>query len=449
MFGKLRKAFVLVLVFVLVASALAAVRAATISENWVSGAATEFGTEIVLGVPATLNLTIVSSDGDPFTPSNFPNADSVTVTGKFVDDYGNALDVNGDGTADVFSFTESATTPGLWSATINVTSLEPGIYTFRIEAIAQNTTTGEIFDNATLEEDIYVGGGKYWVLKAGVKDGDEIKIGSLSIKIASLSDIGAILDFGNLSTKTITDSNQDGWFATLVDVNADGTNDSWMVFSKDADSDTYTVMFYSNSLDLTSLVEADEDIVRAKDGGLLYENQILKDHNNYKAYVVWDNGFFSWFHATDYYIIPLRGYEHWKEGRGQARTMDVKIIKRESYFGGRITKDEEVFEGPIFNRDVKVDNLFNIRGKWLHNMWNSQYRSMWEILYGKADIKLPKGYELREANVRDLATTSSSELWRGGHNPLLNPSKLSFGDQIDWSSILNFEPTDESSEESS
>nr|ACV03427.1 unknown [Thermococcus sp. AMT11] len=448
---KWKRWLVFGLVFLLVASVGAMIRAATISEKY-TNAGQEFGLEFIPGVPVEVELTIVSSDGDPFTPSNFPTADSVTVTGKFVDDYGNAVDVTGDGNPDIYTFVEDNSTPGRWLANITVGNVTPGAYTLRIEAIAQNTTTGEILDNATIEHEVWIAGGKYWVLKADVKDGDEIKVGSLSIKIASLSDIGAILDLGNLSTRSITDDDEDGILVTKLDTNLDGVDDTWMLIQKASDdSKTYTVSFYSDDPNFLDQFNTTED-VKILSNSVERKNVVLKDHSNYKSYILWDTGLLSFFKATDYYIIPRQGYNYWKEGWGQANTEYVTVIKRTSYLGGLFGSEEKVFEGPIFNRNIKIDDVITLRGTWLHNMYNSQYRSIWEIARGLADIRFPKGdFELRTRDVKDLATTTSDEVWRGGHNPLVKPLRSLFGSELtkqDWEELLNFQVSDDDSDSS-
>ncbi|MFA4640890.1 hypothetical protein [Pyrococcus kukulkanii] len=426
-----------VLVFVILLGVISVARAATITNEVWSNAIVDPGVELVPGVPAELNITIVSSNGEPFTAATFPNADSITVSGKFVDEYGNAIDVTGDGNPDIFSFTEATDTPGLWRVTINVTNVTPGLYTFRIQAIAQNSTTGEVFDNVTVDRQVWIAGGSYWVAKADVKDGDTVEIGSLSFTIRGLSDLGAILDLGNLSTQTITDTDRDGIFSWQYDVTGDKTND-WLVFSKSSDDDDrFVLLVYSNDASLLDNVNLQEDVVRAKGDRITFRNKLLKDRSNYKAYVVWDE---SWLaklglKAVDYYIIPQQGRDHWKEGWGTVERMDVRVIKRTTYLFGLIAKEEEVFSGNIWAKNVNIDNLIRVFGRWVGN---AAYlgRGTWEILKGYADITIPSSYSLRERSINELAYSSEDFRW---FNPILKPDKAS----LDWKSILGIEDEEE------
>ncbi|MFA4701500.1 hypothetical protein [Pyrococcus kukulkanii] len=431
----MKKLLSLFVVVVLVLS-VSVVRGATITNVEWSNAITDPGLELIPGVAAEVNVTILTSSGEPFTLENLQSADTISVTGKFLDEYGNALDMNGDGAADIYTFTNTST-PGLYTTVINVTNVQPGLYTLKIEAIASNSTTNTIIDNATLELQVWIAGGSYWVAKADVKDGDTVEIGSLSFTIRGLSDLGAILDLGNLSTQTITDTDRDGVFSWQYDVTGDGTND-WLVFSKSSDGDDrFVLLVYSNDASLLDNVNLQEDVVRAKGDRVTFRNKLLKDRSNYKVYVVWDE---SWLaklglKAVDYYIIPQQGRDHWKEGWGTVERMDVKVIKRTTYLFGLIAKEEEVFSGNIWAKNVNIDNLIRVFGRWVGN---AAYlgRGTWEILKGYADITIPSSYSLRERSINELAYSSEDFRW---FNPILKPDKAS----LDWKSILGIEDEEE------
>ena len=443
-----KKPLGLFVALVLVFSVFAVVRAATISNIVWENAITEpddLPVEIVEGYPATLNLTILTSSGEPFALANLQGADSISVTGKFIDEYGNTLDMNGDGTADIYTFTNTST-PGLWTATINVSNVEPGMYTLKIEAIAQNSTTSTIVDNATLELQVWVAGGPYWVLRSGVQDGDTIEVGSLSITIRGLSDLGAILDLGNLSTQTVTDSDRDGIFSWKHDISGDGVDD-WMVFVKSEDEDnTYNLFIYSKDESILDSINSTLGEVRIL-GNDIRKTVTFKDYSKYNAFILWDD---SWLaklgiKATDYYIIPVQGTEHWWERGARGAHMDVKIIKRTSYLGGLFGGEEEIFNGDIWNKNVDIDGIGKILGKWTLQLGNLAYlgQGRWDIKRALGDIQFPNSYELRTRNVRDLAY--SSEDWRG-FNPIFNPDgKAFFKPSLDWKNILGLEDDSESS----
>ncbi|WP_054840131.1 hypothetical protein [Thermococcus sp. JCM 11816] len=239
------------------------------------------------------------------------------MTGKFIDEYGNALDMTGDGVADIYTFTNTST-PGLWTATINVSNVTPGMYTLKIEAIAQNSTTNTVVDNATLELQVWIAGGPYWVLRSGVRDGDTIEIGSQSFTIRGLSDLGAILDLGNLSTQTLTDDDRDGIFSWKHDLTGDGVDD-WVVFVKSSDdSNEYNLFIYSKD---ASVLDFNNTLGEIRVlGNDIRKTVTFKDHDRYKAFVLWDKSTLAnlGIKATDYYIIPVQGREHWWEAVDKA-----------------------------------------------------------------------------------------------------------------------------------
>ncbi|WP_048148955.1 hypothetical protein [Palaeococcus ferrophilus] len=438
-----RKTLGLLAVFLVVFSVFAVVRAATITETEWENAIVDPGIELIAGTNATLNATILTSSGDPFALSSYTNADTLEVTAKFVDEYGNALDMDGDSVADVYTLTNTST-PGLWTGTITVGNVTPGEYTLKIEALAKNSTANTIVDNATLEMSVWIAGGPYWVAVADIKDGDTVEIGSLSFTIRGLSDLGAILDLGNLSTTTITDDDRDGIFAWKNDVTSDGVDD-WIVFAKsDDDSDRYVLMVYSSDANLLDDFNLEDKFeVRSDDGRVKFTNKVFKDLNNYKAYVVWDESLLAklGIKAVDYYIIPLQGRDHWREGWGNVERTDVKVVKRTTYLWGLMGGEEEVYSGNIFNKNVNIDNLINVFGKWVGNA--AYFGSgLWEIRKGLGDITIPSSYSLKERSLNELSV--SSEDFRG-FNPVLNPSgKGLFKPSLDWRSILGLDEDEDS-----
>lgn len=437
------RSFVFGLLVLVVLASVQTAAAATISEVQWENAITDPGLEFIAGYNVTVNASVLTNSGNPFTLSSYTGTqvDTLTVTAKFIDDYGNAIDVTGDGVADIFSFTESAT-PGLWIGTIQLGNITPGLYKLKIEAIAQNATTGTIYDNATAEYDVWIAGGPYWISKADVKDGDSIEIAGTTITIRGLSDLGAILDLGEMNTQTITDSDRDGFFTWKYDISADGVDD-WIVFSKSEEEDTFTLLIYSTDVNLLDKIENKESIVRAKEDKVRYTNRIFKNYNTYKAYIAWDESLLAklGIKAVDYYIIPLRGSQHWKEGWGAVERTDVKVIKRVTYLGGLFGSEEEVFSGNIFNKNVNIDDIITVFGKFTGN-WYRIGGAVWEIMKGLGDITLPNTYSLRARNINELAV--SSEDWRG-FNPVLNPEgRGAFKPSIDWENLLGEETLQES-----
>ncbi|MFA4718694.1 hypothetical protein [Pyrococcus kukulkanii] len=448
----MKKLLSLFVVVVLVLS-VSVVRGATITNVTWENAITEpedLPVEIVEGQPAAINVTILASSGEPFVLENLQGADSISVTGKFIDEYGNALDMNGDGAADIYTFTNTST-PGLYTTVINVTNVQPGLYTLKIEAIASNSTTNTIIDNATLELQVWIAGGPYWVLRSGVRDGDTIQVGSMSITIRGLSDLGAILDLGNLTTQSIIDNDRDGIFSWKHDISGDGVDD-WMVFIKSTDEkgrSIYNLYIYSKDASILDSLNNSLGEVRVL-GNDIRRTVIFKDHNRYNAFVLWDESLPAklGLKATDYYIIPVQGRKHWWERGSRGAHMEVKVIKRTTYLWGLFGKEEKVFEGDIWNRNVNVDNVVKILGKWtlqlgniMSNCWWSQGHWFWEIKKALGDIQFPNNYELRSRELKDLAY--SSEDWRG-FNPILNPSgKGLFKPNLDWKSILGIEDEEE------
>ncbi|WP_054840130.1 hypothetical protein [Thermococcus sp. JCM 11816] len=103
--------------------------------------------------------------------------------------------------------------------------------------------------------------------------------------------------------------------------------------------------------------------------------------------------------------------------------MDVKIIKRTTYFWGLYGKEEEIFSGDIWNKNVNIDDIGKILGKWTLQLGNMVRFELfrWEIKKALGDIQFPpNSYEFRDRDLRDLAY--SSEDFRGFNPPILQPS---------------------------
>ncbi len=419
------------------------VAAATISnvvwENAITEPDVGYAADIIEGQPATINITILKSDGQPFAPANFPPNTTLTVRGRFVDEYGNAIDMTGDGVPDIWNFTNTST-PGLWTATINVSNVQPGMYTFEISAVATNSTTGAIIDNATLREQIWVAGGPYWVAIANVHDGQEIRIGSFNFTITSLSDVGAILTLPNLTALTLTDNDHTGILAFQRDVTGDGASD-WLMFIKSTDEDNnpvYNLYIYSKDASLLDdFNQSTIDFYRTKGNMIVFTNRVFKDPNdNYKAWVAWDNSLLAklGIKAVDYYIIPVRGREHWWERGAPAAHEDVKIIKRTTYLWGLFGNDKVVYEGNIFGKNVNIDNVLKVFGKFAGNNALFDTRNWrWEIKKAMGDITIPNDYDLQGRELRDLAI--DDDLWRG-FNPLKTSKHGFFSESVDWENLL-------------
>ena len=440
-----KKLFGLIGVLILAMSVFVA--AATISnvvwENAITEPDVGYAADIIEGQPATINVTILKSDGQPFAPANFPPNTTLTVRGRFVDQYGNAIDMTGDGVPDVWNFS-TTTTPGLWTATINVSNVQPGMYTFEISAVATNSTNGAVIDNATLREQIWVAGGPYWVAIANVHDGQEVRIGSFNFTITSLSDVGAILTLPNLTALTLTDNSHTGVLSFQRDVTGDGSSD-WLVFVKSTDENdnpVYNLYIYSKDASLLNQFNAsDVDFYRAKGNMIVFRDKIFKDENHYKAWVAWDNSLLArlGLKATDYYIIPVRGRDHWWERGEPAAHEDVKIIKRTTYLWGLFGNDKVVYEGNIFGKNVNIDNTIKVFGKFAGNAARIS-SSIWEIKKGIGDITIPNDYTLKSRELKDLAV--SDDLWRG-FNPLKQDKHGFFSESVDWAKLLGLSSEDE------
>ncbi len=357
---------------------------------------TEFGDEIINGHPANLTLIITTPDGKPFNASAFPDPanTSISVTVQFmIGDQ--VVDVTGDGNPDVFVAVEDPSNPGQYKVTIN-TSARPGEYTMRVHAIATNSNTGQILDEGRLDVDVYISD-PYWVT-TWCKEGDEIKIGSLSLKIDTVNDRGAVLIMGG-SLVNLSRDNTTGLIYRKVDLDGDGIATDWMFIKSDKDTGLTEVKFYSRN---PGILGGDEDNVTVS-GNKVVRTTWLKDRNRYRVVILWDKSPFSWIKAEDYYIIPAKNPRCWKEGWGRGYSGKVTVIKRTTWFNF-ISTDEKVFEGNIFGRNVKIDKTLDLFGRWFGN--KARFGWGWEVWRGIARLVYPKDYQLK---FRSAATVSDLE----------------------------------------
>lgn len=418
--------------------------AATINPSWNSSVDTESGLVMVASETYESTLSILTSNGDPFTPSNFPTADIINVTAKFIDEYGNAIDMTGDGNPDVWTYVEDPNTHGLWKANITLGDIEPGIYTLKIEAIAKNSTTGEIFDQASIEEDVFILGGPYALQIFNVEDNQDFKLGTLDIHIGTISDIGSIISIGNFTNvRTIKDNNTDGVWGERIDLDNDGITDGWLTFIKN--EDRYDMIIFSKNQTLLETLLPEREYRISGDGTVKYSNLPLRTTSNYRdftyyAYMFWDE---SWLaklgiKAVDYYLIPYSTSDNWKitaysSGRILHAIMKVRIIRRTTYIWF-ITKEETIFDGNIWTRDTKtIDGIITLKPKVL--VWSWYYRYGYGIIWrAYVDATIPNTYSIKQQK-------GYSVQFRGD-NPLdgLNTiSKLLSKDEIDWYSLLGGE----------
>lgn len=386
-------------------------------------------------------ISILTADAAPFTLSEFPKADTINVTAKFVDEAGNVIDMTGDGIPDIWTYTEDNTTPGVWRTNITVGDVEPGIYTLRISAIVENSTTRQIYDQAELTEDVLILGGPYAIQIANVKDGENLRLGVLQLKIEALSDLGSLISIGNITNvRTILDNNTDGLWGEKIDINEDGNLDGWITFVKNSDS--YEMLIFTRNQTLLEELLPEESI-EISGGDVTYKNKYLRytrdyHHFSYYTYILWDNSPLAKLHikAIDYYIIPYKGKDNWKitqysNGHIFAAVMRVKVIKRTSWFG-LFTGEEVVFDGNLWTaRGSKtIDNIITMKPRIVTWSWYPKlgYGIIWRAA---ADITAPKGYSLKQRESYNVEFRGDDPL--DGLNWL---SRELSKEEIDWWKLL-------------
>lgn len=381
----MRKSLVLVFAGLMVLLLAGSVSAATIAYT-LDGDGVIFsdpGPEFINTYNATVNMTIVTVNGTPFTLSSYSGTavDTLSVTAKFVDEYGNAIDVTGDGAADTFTATEES--EGVWVATMN-TNAQPGEYTLYLHAKAYNATTGEIVDEGNVTVDVYIAD-EYWVTHWAT-EGEKFKVANFEVKLEDINERGALLIFNDQLNTITPDSN--GVMVTQVDLDNDGSATDWM-FVESTDSGMAVVKFFSKN---DILQEEPEDKVTVK-GDTVRRSAWLKNWNSYRQVVLWDKSPFAWIKAEDYYIIPAKGRSNWREGWGSGYSGKITIVKRTTYFN-LLSRDEEVFKGNMFGRTVG-DDVLKVIGSWAGN---KAWYGFWEVAQGIATMTYPKDYEIRYRN---------------------------------------------------
>lgn len=364
----------------------------------------------------------------------------ISVTAEFVDDYGNALDIDNDGTADIWNCTEDPNVPGLWKANITLgANAEPGVYSLKIKAIAKNSTTNEIIDQGELSIETLILGGQYAIQFFNVKDDDHFELDPLDIRIGALSDLGSIVSIGNLTnTLALRDNNTDGVWGQRIDLNNDGNLDGWLTFIKNEDS--YDMIIFTNNQSLIDSLMPEESF-RIRGDEITFTNRLLRDtrdyhHFNYYTQILWDNSFLAnlGLKATDYYIIPYKGAENWKitqfsNGRILSAVMRVKIVKRTTFLG-IFTSEEVPLDGNIWTVSTKNVDRLSLSPKVVRWSWypSRGYGIIWTAA---VDITAPKGYSIKQRQDYNVEFR--------GDNPLdgLNPISSFFSkDSVDWYGLL-------------
>ncbi len=405
---------------------IGSVHAATLSYQFDPNTivSSEFGEEIINGYAANLTIVALTNNSQPFTLGNIPGADTIQVTIQFLNPLGQAVDVTGDGVEDTFTATENASNPGTYEASLNL-SARPGEYTMRIHAVATNSSTGEILEEGTLDVQVYIAD-PYWVT-VWTDQGEKVQIGSLSFEIDAMNERGAVVLLGE-SLVTLSPDSTTGEIFRQVDLDGDGSLDTWM-FIKSSESGPIEVKFYSRN----NIIDEPEDKIDVK-GDTVTREAWLKNGRSYRQIVLWDNGPLSFLKAEDYYIIPYKGGQYWKEGWGSGYSGKVAIIKRTTYLG-LFSKEEKVFDGNIFGRSVG-DDVLKVFGRWAKNL--ARIPGGWEVVQGIAKMLYPDNYELR---FRQAAIPAELE-FRG---KFTLPSI--FGESVDWKALISGIDTTETTEE--
>ncbi len=279
------------------------------------------GPEFINTYDATVNMTIVTVNGTPFTLSSYSGTtvDTLSVTAKFVDEYGNAIDVTGDGAADTFTATESS--EGIWVATIN-TNAQPGEYTLYLYCKAYNATTGEIVDEGNVTVDVYIAD-EYWVTHWAT-EGEKFKVANFEVKLEDINERGALLIFNDQLNTITPDSN--GVMVTQVDLDNDGSATDWM-FVESTDGGMAVVKFFSKN---DIIPETPEDKVTVS-GDTVKRIYWVKKGDTYRQVILKDRSPFNFIKADDYYIIPLKGPFYWRVRPDGSVVGLVNIIKRTTY----------------------------------------------------------------------------------------------------------------------
>lgn len=403
---------------ILLVALAANVHAATMAYNLDNVVWSDPGPEIINGNAAEVNITVVTSDGKPFTLGNIAGADAINVTAKFTDSLGTHIDVTGDGVEDTFYATEIATA-GTYTVSIN-TSAQPGEYTLVLEAIAYNSTTGEVVDSANTSIDTYIAD-PYWVT-VFVDEGEEVSVANFKLKLESLTDRGALIVLNNQIDTITPDSN--GVMVRQVDLDGDGVATDWL-FIESTDSGVAELKFYSQS---NILYDEIPENVTVK-GDTVTRQAWIKNGHSFRQIVLWDQSPMSWFKAEDYYIIPSKSGSDWKEGWGRGYSGKTTIVKRTTWFG-ILSKDEKIFDGNILGAKAG-DDVMSLFGKWVGNY--AYLGSGWEIRQAIGTLRYPADYEMK---FRDAAVPAELE-FRGKWTM---PNLL--GESVNWKLLVTGEETE-------
>ncbi len=398
------------------------------------------GLVLVSNSTTEVTFSVISSSGDPFTLATFPTADMITVTAELVDDYGNALDIDNDGIADIWNCIEDPDVPGLWKANITIgVDSEPGIYLLKIKALAKNSTTDEIIDQGNLTVETLILGGQYAIQFFNVKEDDRFELGSLDIRIGALSDLGSIVSIGDITdTLTLRDNNADGVWGQRIDVNNDGSIDGWLTFIQNGDN--YDMILFTNNQSLIDSLMPEESF-KIRGDEITFRNRLLREtrdyrHFNYYTQILWDNSFWAnaGLKATDYYIVPYKGRENWKitqfsNGRILSAVMRVKIVKRTTILG-LFTREEVPLDGNIWTTNTKRVDELSLQPRAILWSWypSAGYGVIWKAA---VDITATKGYSIKQKQDYNVEFR--------GDNPLDGLNWLSrqlSKDHVDWWKLL-------------
>ena len=373
---------------------------------------TDAGYEIINGHAANLTIVVTTNTSKPFTASSFsdPANTTISVTVEFHNSLGQVLDVTGDGIEDTFVATENSTSPGTYEVSIN-TSAQPGEYTLYIHAVATDSNTGTVLDEGYLEATVWIAD-EYWVT-VWAKENERVTIGALSFEIDTFNDRGAVVILNNELKTLSPDSN--GIVATQVDIDGDGVATDWMILKRGEELTEIRFFSKNNILpaELSDNVTVSEMTVT--------RDAWLKNNDNYRQIILWDQSPLAWIKAVDYYIIPAKGAENWREGQGSGYSGKVTIVQRTTWFNLFAT-DKKIYEGNIFGKSVG-DEILNLFGRWAGN--KASFSWGWEVAQGIARLTYPTDYELRFRN----AAIPSELDFRAKF-------VLPFGDGIDWEALV-------------
>lgn len=361
------------------------------------------GPEFINNNGANLTMTVLTAAGVPFNTTNVATANQTNVTAQFRNSLGVAQDITGDGSADTFEATENSTRPGVWEIVGGInTSAMPGEYTLYLSAIAKNTTTDTIIQEANQTISAYVAD-PYWV-SMFAKEGEDLTILNYNIGLESINTLGAVLKLGTttLGLSTLTPDTTTGVMSAQVDILGDGTADDWLFVESAGSSGLSTVKIYSKK-DIIPAVP--ESIIKVS-GDTVTRTEWLKNGDDYRQMVLWDQSPTAWIKADDYYIIPAKGGAHWSESRGTNYIGDASVIKRTTYLS-MLSSEQELFDGNILQDTFESVNdeltLIGVRASNSVDLGNN----IWEMVQGVGQLTYPSSYEMQ---YRDAAVPADLKM---------------------------------------